>query len=93
MGQGSVTPTAFIPRQLRVVVIGAGYILLFALTWAIDDQYKSSRISGIQIAHDISSRLSNIDLQIYEKNEGPGGTWFENRYPGYNDHLATFEGP
>lgn len=26
--------------------------------------------------------MRNIDLQIYEKNEGVGGTWWENRYPG-----------
>ncbi|PYI32725.1 monooxygenase [Aspergillus indologenus CBS 114.80] len=56
-------PTAFMPRRLRVVVIGAG-------------------ISGIQIAHDLTSRMRNIDLEIYDKNEGAGGTWFENRYPG-----------
>jgi hypothetical protein len=24
-----------------------------------------------------------IDLTIYEKNEDVGGTWLENRYPGY----------
>ena len=30
----------------------------------------------------IPERLRNVDLQIYEKNEGVGGTWFENRYPG-----------
>lgn len=23
-----------------------------------------------------------MDLKIYEKNEGVGGTWWENRYPG-----------
>ncbi|RAH67444.1 flavin-containing monooxygenase [Aspergillus aculeatinus CBS 121060] len=39
-------------------------------------------ISGIQIAHDVTSRMKNIDLKIYDKNESAGGTWFENRYPG-----------
>ncbi|PYH76314.1 monooxygenase [Aspergillus uvarum CBS 121591] len=63
MTYGAVSPTAFMPRRLRVVVIGAG-------------------ISGTQIAHDLTSRMRNIDLKIYDRNEGAGGTWFENRYPG-----------
>ncbi|KAB8244966.1 hypothetical protein BDV35DRAFT_394362 [Aspergillus flavus] len=58
-----VIPSAFVPRRLKVVVIGAG-------------------ISGIQFAHDITTRMSDIDLEIYEKNPKVGGTWYENRYPG-----------
>lgn len=39
--------------------------------------------SGIDFAHIVESgQLQNIDLSIYEKNAGLGGTWFENRYPG-----------
>ncbi|KAI0540080.1 flavin-binding monooxygenase [Xylaria digitata] len=38
--------------------------------------------SGIYLGIRISQRLRNIDLQIYEKNEGAGGTWWVNRYPG-----------
>ncbi|KAL3418654.1 steroid monooxygenase [Phlyctema vagabunda] len=38
--------------------------------------------SGIYLGIRIPQRLRNIDLQIYEKNEGVGGTWWENRYPG-----------
>ncbi|KAM3077470.1 hypothetical protein ACMFMG_006810 [Clarireedia jacksonii] len=38
--------------------------------------------SGIYLGIRIPQRLRNIDLQIYEKNEGIGGTWYENRYPG-----------
>jgi hypothetical protein len=38
--------------------------------------------SGIYLGIRIPQRLRNIDLQIYEKNEGIGGTWWENRYPG-----------
>ncbi|KAE8151415.1 monooxygenase [Aspergillus avenaceus] len=56
-------PTAFIPRPLKVVVIGAGF-------------------SGIQFAHEVTSTLPNIDLEIFEKNPCLGGTWYENRYPG-----------
>lgn len=39
--------------------------------------------SGLDFAHAVESgKLKNIDLQIYEKNAGLGGTWWENRYPG-----------
>src|SRR6195952_3256365 len=38
--------------------------------------------SGIYLGIRIPQRLRNIDFQIYEKNEGLGGTWWENRYPG-----------
>ncbi|CAG8901248.1 unnamed protein product [Penicillium egyptiacum] len=40
------------------------------------------RFSGIQISHEISTALPEIDLKVFEKNPGLGGTWFENRYPG-----------
>jgi cation diffusion facilitator CzcD-associated flavoprotein CzcO len=33
--------------------------------------------------------MSKIDLQIYEKNPEAGGTWFENRYPGYDPCPTT----
>lgn len=39
-------------------------------------------ISGVYLAIRIPQRLRNIDLKIYEKNDGLGGTWWENRYPG-----------
>lgn len=39
--------------------------------------------SGLDLAHAVESgRLKNVELKIYEKNAGLGGTWFENRYPG-----------
>jgi ribulose 1,5-bisphosphate synthetase/thiazole synthase len=47
-------------RQLRVIVIGAGY-------------------SGIYCGIRIPERLRNVELVIYEKNAGVGGTWYENR--------------
>lgn len=36
--------------------------------------------SGIYCGVRIPQRLRNIDLCIYDKNAGVGGTWFENRY-------------
>ena len=38
--------------------------------------------SGIYMGIRIPEWLRNVDLTIYEKNEGIGGTWWENRYPG-----------
>jgi hypothetical protein len=39
--------------------------------------------SGLSLAHEVEiGTVQNVDLQILEKNQGLGGTWFENRYPG-----------
>jgi hypothetical protein len=39
--------------------------------------------SALSFAHEVETgKLKNIDFQIFEKNTGLGGTWFENRYPG-----------
>lgn len=38
--------------------------------------------SGIYQGIRIPERLRNVELVIYEKNAGIGGTWYENRYPG-----------
>jgi cation diffusion facilitator CzcD-associated flavoprotein CzcO len=38
--------------------------------------------SGIYIGIRIPELLRNVSLQIYEKNDGLGGTWWENKYPG-----------
>lgn len=35
--------------------------------------------SGIYCGIRIPERLRNVDLTIYEKNAGLGGTWYENR--------------
>jgi len=53
-------------RKLRLVCVGAGY-------------------SGLTFAHKVQheKKLEDvIDLQIYEKNDEVGGTWYENTYPG-----------
>ncbi|KAK2469089.1 hypothetical protein H9L39_19357, partial [Fusarium oxysporum f. sp. albedinis] len=58
-----LTPTAFVPKPMRIVVIGAG-------------------ISGIQFLKDVTTRLPNVNITVYDKNSQEGGTWAENRYPG-----------
>lgn len=35
--------------------------------------------SGIYLGIRIPQRLRNVDLVIYDKNAGIGGTWFENK--------------
>lgn len=39
--------------------------------------------SALDLAHCVQTgALENIDLKIFEKNQGLGGTWYENQYPG-----------
>lgn len=38
--------------------------------------------SGIYLGIRIPQRLRNVDLQIYERMDGVGGTWLANRYAG-----------
>lgn len=37
--------------------------------------------SGICLAKYIKDDSENVDLVVYEKNDGIGDTWLENRYP------------
>ncbi|KAH8807486.1 putative MoxY [Xylogone sp. PMI_703] len=39
--------------------------------------------SGINFAYQLPRLTENIDLVVYEKNDDIGGTWLENRYPGW----------
>ena len=39
--------------------------------------------SGLLIAYKLQRSFTNFDLVCYEKNPDLGGTWLENRYPGY----------
>lgn len=41
-----------------------------------------ARFSGIYCGIRIPERLKNVEFTIYEKNDGVGGTWWENRYSG-----------
>ncbi|KAH6660128.1 hypothetical protein BKA67DRAFT_546945 [Truncatella angustata] len=38
--------------------------------------------SGINLIRTLRRSLTDYDFVIYEKNDGVGGTWHENRYPG-----------
>ncbi|GKZ34794.1 hypothetical protein AbraIFM66950_005150 [Aspergillus brasiliensis] len=39
-------------------------------------------LAGITAGVLFPAKLPGLDLRIYEKNSGVGGTWFENNYPG-----------
>lgn len=40
--------------------------------------------SGLAMAREVETgHLQQVDLTVYEKNASVGGTWYENRYPGY----------
>lgn len=66
-------------RPMKVVVIGAGFSgiaagirCVHATTGLLNANFKSFRFP---------QRVKNINLTIYEKNAGVGGTWYSNRYP------------
>ncbi|KAI0704079.1 FAD/NAD-P-binding domain-containing protein [Earliella scabrosa] len=53
------------------------------------DEYRPIRvavigagISGIVAGVRFPQKVPNVELAIYEKDTGVGGTWFQNRYPG-----------
>lgn len=46
--------------------------------------------SGLAFAREVElGNLPNVNLTVYEKNASVGGTWYENRYPGYFFLLST----
>jgi hypothetical protein len=47
--------------------------------------------SGLAFAREVElGNLTNVKLTVYEKNASVGGTWYENRYPGYA-HMSCSE--
>lgn len=44
-------------------------------------------VSGLMLAYKMQTECENVTNVIYEKNPTFGGTWFENRYPGYVDAI------
>jgi hypothetical protein len=40
-------------------------------------------VSGIMMAYKIQEMVDNVEHVIYDRNASFGGTWYENRYPGY----------
>ncbi|KAJ6786216.1 hypothetical protein PWT90_11112 [Aphanocladium album] len=45
-------------------------------------------ISGIQFVQDAKTRLENISITAFDKNSDVGGTWIENKYPGWNPNPS-----
>jgi NADPH-dependent glutamate synthase beta subunit-like oxidoreductase len=40
--------------------------------------------SGLLFAYKLQRSFEKFELTVYEKNADIAGTWFENRYPGYD---------
>ena len=71
----------------------AGYDVDQNLTW-MDPKNRRLKVltigggvTGILMAYQIQKHAGNVDHVIYEKNADIGGTWLENRYPGYSNTL------
>lgn len=45
--------------------------------------------AGLQIAYKGERLLKDVEIQIYDKNSDIGGTWLENRYPGYTCDIPS----
>ncbi|KAL2826262.1 hypothetical protein BDW59DRAFT_171915 [Aspergillus cavernicola] len=45
--------------------------------------------SGIALAHTLKHKLGFHDFTIYDKLDGPGGTWRQNTYPGVGCDVPT----
>ncbi|KAL3457221.1 hypothetical protein BJX64DRAFT_280735 [Aspergillus heterothallicus] len=45
--------------------------------------------SGIALAHTLKHKLGFKDFTIYDRDEGPGGTWRQNTYPGVGCDVPT----
>ena len=43
--------------------------------------------SGLLMAYKLQRNFAKFEHVIYEKNPDLGGTWFENRYPGYTQRF------
>lgn len=48
-----------------------------------------SGASGLCFAYKLQRSFENYSLTVYEKNEEVSGTWWENKYPGYETFLST----
>ncbi|KAH7925133.1 FAD/NAD(P)-binding domain-containing protein [Leucogyrophana mollusca] len=45
--------------------------------------------SGITAAIRFPQRIKNVELTVYEKNAGVGGTWYSNKYPGLSCDIPS----
>ncbi|KAJ9144222.1 FAD/NAD(P)-binding domain-containing protein [Pleurostoma richardsiae] len=46
--------------------------------------------SGIYTAIRLIQRLKNVEVNVYEQNEGVGGVWWVNRYPGVACDIPSY---
>lgn len=46
---------------------------------------------GIAMAHQMKHKLKCDDFVIVDQNDGPGGTWYSNTYPGCGMHFSIVD--
>ncbi|KAK3330814.1 hypothetical protein B0H66DRAFT_75606 [Apodospora peruviana] len=68
---GHVEPTPFIPKDIPIENHRPLSVVVVG-----------AGFSGVCAAIRIPERIPNIDLVVYEKNDGIGGVWWLNNYPG-----------
>ncbi|KAI0777099.1 FAD/NAD(P)-binding domain-containing protein [Irpex lacteus] len=81
---GKATP----PSEASIPPIFEEDAFYKAPEFSIDD-YRPMKVrcigagfSGIVCALRFRQKIANLDFNIYEKQDGVGGTWFANKYPG-----------
>ena len=67
-------------QPVKVIVIGAGFSGILAGIRFVS-YIVAYEITCIHQRIRFPQKSPNIDLTIYEKSAGVGGTWYNNRYP------------
>ena len=67
-------------RPIKVIVIGAGFSGILAGI-RYDPIYRRILLSYSRAGCRFPQKIPNVELTIYEKSAGVGGTWFNNRFP------------
>ena len=67
-------------QPVKVIVIGAGFSGILAGIRSVS-YIVADEVACIDQRIRFSQKIPNIDLTIYEKSAGVGGTWYNNRYP------------
>lgn len=67
-------------RPIKVICVGAGFTGILAGIRYVS-RFSRSLNSGIIYIARLPQKVPNVDLTIYERNNGIGGTWFTNRFP------------
>ena len=68
-------------KPIKVIVIGAGFSGILAAIRCvvrIEDSVGRDILNG---EFRFPQKIPNVQLSVYEKSDGIGGTWYNNKYP------------